>query len=100
MKLRSPLVAGLAGALTLGAFAPAFAATDTEALQICKTEVEARYGENAQTKLQRIRTRGGETRVSLFVRGVSEKRFKVECNVDDNLQITGFVDARAKVAAL
>ena len=38
----------------------------------------------------------------MFVRGVSENTFKVVCNVDDNLQITGFVDARndADVAAL
>ncbi len=99
-KLRSPIIAGLAGTLTLAAFVPAYAATDAEALQICKTEVEARYGEKAKTKLKRIRSRGGETKVSMFVRGVSENSFKIECNVDDNLQVTGFVDHRADVAAL
>ena len=100
MKLRSPLIAGLAGALTIGAFVPAFAATDAEALQICKTEVNARYGNEAQTKVQRIRSRGDNTKVSLFVRGVGDNVFRVQCNVNDNLQITGFVDNRAEVASL
>ena len=99
MRSFSPLAAGLAGALALGIFVPAFAADQADALQICKAEVTARYGDQAQTKLKRIRSRGDTTKVSLIVRGVSDKRFKVDCRVDDNLKISGFVDNRAEVAS-
>ena len=67
--------------------------TSSKAVSACKTEVAARYGENAKTKVHRIRNRKVTT-VSLSVRGVTEKSFKVDCKIDGRAQIAAFTDSR------
>lgn len=69
------------------AAAPASAVTSSKALKLCENEVTARYGENAKTKINYIKN-GRVTKVSLKVRGVSEKSFKVQCQIDGKQQIT------------
>ena len=96
MKVLLPFA--LAG-LAFTAAQPALAANDaSKALAICKNEVAARYGDEARTKIQRIRE-GRTTVVSLFVRGVGEKSFKVKCKVNGDLQVSSFSDTRPDVAA-
>jgi purine nucleoside permease len=85
---------GTAALLTLAASQPAVAGmTSGKAVAICKNKVAARFGENAKIKIKRIR--GSKTRkVSLYVRGVSEEQFTIECKVDGKQQITLFTDSR------
>ena len=95
--MKALLPFALAG-LAFTAAQPALANNASEALAVCKNEVAARYGDEARTKIQRIRE-GRTTVVSLFVRGVGEKQFKVQCKVSRDLQISSFSDTRPDVAA-
>ena len=95
--MKALLPFALAG-LAFTAAQPALANDASQALAVCKNEVAARYGDEARTKIHRIRE-GRTTVVSLFVRGVSDKSFKVKCNVNRDLQISSFSDSRPDVAA-
>ena len=61
--------------------------SSSKAFELCKNEVTARYGEAAKTKINYIKN-GRVTKVSLKVRGVSEKSFKVQCQIDGKQEIT------------
>ena len=94
MKNLTSLALVAATLTTLATAQPALAKMSAgQAVTACKTEVTARFGENAITKVKRIRS-GKVTRVSLYVRGVSDKTFKIECKIDGKQHITGFVDSR------
>ena len=73
------------GLMTAG---PALAGvSSSKALKLCENEVTARYGEAAKTKVNYVK-KGRLTKVSLKVRGVSERSFKVQCQIDGQQQIT------------
>ena len=88
------LSTALLAALAATAVQPALADKNAgAAVTMCKSEVAARYGEDARTKVHRIRSTRN-TKVSLWVTGVSDKRFRVECHVDKGQQIAAFIDTR------
>ena len=81
-----------AGLIAFGASAPALAAPSAgEAVSLCKNEVKARYGDEARTRIHRIRD-GRVTRVWLNVRGVSDGAFRVQCQINDDFQVTDVSD--------
>ena len=91
MKATLPSVIA-AGLIAVGASAPAMAGPSaSEAVTICKNEVTARYGEEARTKIHRIRE-GRVMRVTLAVRGVADGAFRVQCKIDGNMQVTEVTD--------
>ena len=94
MKTTAILTLSTAAILTLASIQPAFAKMSSgEAVTTCKNEVIARFGKDAQTKLVRLRERK-VTKVTLSVRGVEDKKFKVECKINGEQQITLFTDSR------
>jgi hypothetical protein len=98
MKTLTSLSLAVATLVTLAAVQPALAGVSAgKAVTACKTEVTARFGKDAITKVHRIRS-GKVTRVSLYVRGVSDKTFKIECKIDGKQHITGFVDSREEAS--
>jgi hypothetical protein len=94
MKTTAILTFSTAAILTLGSVQTAFAKmTPGQAVTACKAEVTARFGKDAHTKLHRLRS-GKVTKVSLSVRGVEDKTFKIECKINGQQQITLFTDSR------
>ena len=94
MKTTAILTFSTVAILTLASIQPAFAKMSSgQAVTACKAEVVERFGKDARTKLLRLRERK-MTKVTLSVRGVEDKSFKVECKINGEQQITLFTDSR------
>ena len=70
------------------------AMSDTEAYGICKDGVQARYGDDANVSLRRIRTRRGITTVDVRVAGLDEGPSRLECRLGGEPELV-IVDPRA-----
>ncbi len=99
MKTLPLLAAAALGTGLAVSAAPVHAgASASEAVATCKNEIAARYGEEAKTKIHRVRERS-VTKVTLIVRGVGEESFRVQCNVDGKRQVTELIDSRGNDVA-
>ena len=99
MKTIPLLAAAALGAGLAVSAMPALAGVSaSEAVTTCKNEVAARYGDEARTKIHRVRERA-VTKVTLTVRGVGEEAFRVQCNVDGKRQVTELTDNRGNTVS-
>jgi len=78
----------LAGGMVV-ASGQAAAASEGDALGVCKQKVAETFGDKASVKLNRIKTRKTYT-VEVKVSGVSEKPFKATCEVDRDGKLQSF----------
>ncbi len=84
------LAPALAAAALLAAPASASASTTSgDAFGICRAKVRATFGEEARTKLKRIKERGSFI-VEIKVSGVAEKPFTAKCEVARDGTLSSF----------
>ena len=96
--MRTTTITGLCALTLLTAIAlPAEASRrDNEAYMACKNAVEARYGEDANVSLRRVRHRQGMTRVEVRVRGVEGAPGRLECRQGPDDGAIALFDPKAR----